>query len=58
MSVLTCSWCGTTVNEDADPLAAMTWTVSVEGDAVRRYCPACARDNLRSIEAKLDSPDW
>ena len=24
----------------------------------RQYCPACARQHLRSIEAKLDAEYW
>jgi hypothetical protein len=24
----------------------------------RQYCPACAREHLRSIEAKLDETYW
>jgi hypothetical protein len=26
--------------------------------AQRHYCPACARQHLRSIEAKLDAEYW
>jgi hypothetical protein len=31
---------------------------SVEGGRELRFCPACARDNLRAIEGKLDSELW
>lgn len=34
------------------------WVSSVENGALRVYCPACAREHLRSIEAKLDSAWW
>lgn len=58
MAVITCAWCGTAVDPAGDPAAALTWTMSVEGSAERWFCPRCARDHLRSIEAKLDSGDW
>ena len=36
----------------------LTWTTSVESGDAKVYCTACAREHLRSIEGKLDSPDW
>jgi hypothetical protein len=51
---VTCSWCGATAA--AMPL---TWTTSTERDGrLRRYCEACAREHLRSIEGRLDSEWW
>ncbi len=45
---------------DAGESAAlpMTWVTSVENGERNVTCPACAREHLRSIEAKLDSPWW
>lgn len=61
-----CSLCGTTSGTDpgADvnarregeqDVVPLAWATSVENGSVHVYCPACARENLRSIEAKLDS---
>ncbi|MGX2994667.1 hypothetical protein JNUCC64_10280 [Streptomyces sp. JNUCC 64] len=47
-----CARCGTT---DGTP---STWTCSVENGVRRYFCDRCARDNLRSIEGRLDSPWW
>ncbi|MER5495033.1 hypothetical protein [Streptomyces sp. NPDC002490] len=47
-----CDRCGTT---EGDP---HTWTCSVENHSRRYFCVRCARDNLRSIEGRLDSPWW
>ncbi|MEU0332658.1 hypothetical protein [Streptomyces sp. NPDC006193] len=35
-----------------------TWTCSVENGVRRYFCDACARENLRAIEGRLDSPWW
>lgn len=52
-----CALCGTTAAE-----LPLTWTTSMEGSGDRGrllyYCDVCARDHLRSIEAKLDSEYW
>jgi hypothetical protein len=56
-----CDWCGAPSGESQPPLG---WVTSVEtGDAARAggrrvYCPACAREHVREIEAKLDSNWW
>ncbi|PPS77704.1 MULTISPECIES: hypothetical protein [Streptomyces] len=52
-----CARCGTSaeVLTEGPPL---TWTYSVEDGALRRYCEACSRENLRSIEGRLDSAWW
>jgi hypothetical protein len=43
---------------DADATVPLSWVVSVEAGRTRTYCKACAREHLRSIEAKLDSEWW
>ena len=43
---------------DADEPVPLSWVVSVEAGRTRSYCEACAREHLRSIEAKLDSEWW
>ena len=56
-TLLTCAVCGTTLDPDADDesgLLALAWVASHERGRDLRFCPQCARDNLRSIEAKLD----
>ncbi|MFE6162122.1 hypothetical protein ACFQ7F_24785 [Streptomyces sp. NPDC056486] len=50
---LVCSRCGT-VAEGAPP----TWTCSVENGVRRYFCDPCARENIRAIEGRLDSPWW
>ncbi|MFI8217371.1 hypothetical protein [Streptomyces sp. NPDC085932] len=35
-----------------------TWTFSVEHGASHYFCAACSRENLRSIEGRLDSDWW
>jgi len=60
-TVLVCALCGTTLDADADGqsgLAALSWVASHERGRDLRYCPQCARDNLRSIEGKLDAAYW
>jgi hypothetical protein len=50
-----CGTCGT-VSDSAQPV---TWSVSVPPDGGRVWtCERCARDHLRSIEAKLDDVWW
>ena len=36
----------------------VTWTCSVENGSRRYFCDACARDNIRAIEGRLDSSWW
>ncbi|MHC5908724.1 hypothetical protein ACVNF4_33350 [Streptomyces sp. S6] len=50
---VTCARCGAT----AAPLP-LTWTCSVENSERRYFCDGCARENLRAIEGRLDSPWW
>ena len=50
----TCCACGA-VAAGGRPV---TWSLEV-GPGVRRWlCEACTRDNVRSIEAKLDEAWW
>ena len=50
-----CDHCGTAEPDDTPPL---TWSLSMEGGHVRRYCERCTREHLRSMESKLDLPYW
>ena len=50
-----CAWCGTPAPGTGVPLE---WVTSIEGGVLRRYCGQCAREHLRSIEAKLDADWW
>ncbi|MEH0472722.1 hypothetical protein QA943_28475 [Streptomyces sp. B21-097] len=49
-----CARCGA---QAAHP-PPLTWTCSVEAGVRRYFCEACARDNLRAIEGRLDSDWW
>ncbi|GLP72213.1 MULTISPECIES: hypothetical protein [unclassified Streptomyces] len=50
---LVCARCGTRA-EGAQP----TWTCSVENGVRQYFCDTCSRENLRSIEGRLDSAWW
>ncbi|SEE44614.1 hypothetical protein SAMN05216489_06646 [Streptomyces sp. 3213] len=50
---LVCARCGTR-SEGPQP----TWTCSVENGTRHYFCDACARENLRAIEGRLDSDWW
>jgi hypothetical protein len=52
---VSCDHCGTTDPEDIPPLA---WSLNMEGGRVQRYCEGCTRDQVRSIEGKLDPTYW
>ena len=49
----TCSVCGTVV-EDRPP----TWSLQVSERGQTWICERCTRENLRSIEGKLDEAWW
>ena len=55
--VLVCSTCGTMPAPDDQPIARLTWSRGTEGERTTWQCERCSRENLRSIESKLD-PDW
>jgi transposase len=50
----TCSACGTTV--EGDP--PLTWSTSTGPRGRTVVCDRCTRDNVRSIEAKLEQEWW
>ncbi|MBB6076779.1 hypothetical protein [Streptomyces paradoxus] len=52
-----CARCGTSADvlTEGPPL---TWTYSVENGVRHHYCESCSRENLRSIEGRLDSDWW
>jgi hypothetical protein len=49
-----CGSCGSV----ADTARPVTWSVSVEAGRRVWTCERCAREHVRSIEAKLDSSWW
>jgi hypothetical protein len=53
--MVTCSFCGTTVEAEDPPL---TWTTAVENGKPRVFCDQCSRTHLRAMESKLDSEWW
>jgi len=53
---LVCSTCGLVPDDDAD--ARLTWVLGVENGQKVWTCDRCSRENLRSIEGKLDSAWW
>lgn len=59
---LVCARCGAVGPADDDVAAALAWArerAAPDGAApMRAYCPSCAREHLRSIEAKLDEQYW
>ena len=61
MPTLDCALCGRTLtvsDDEQGSLAALSWVSSHERGRDVHYCPICARDNLRSIEGKLDQAWW
>ncbi len=53
--VITCNLCGAQAEGDTPPL---TWVTSFDHGKRRVFCEQCSRENLRSIESKLDSEWW
>ncbi|HEY8651834.1 MAG TPA: hypothetical protein VIL87_01895 [Dermatophilaceae bacterium] len=43
---------------DDESAARLTWALGVENGRQVWTCDRCSRENLRSIEGKLDSPWW
>jgi DNA-directed RNA polymerase subunit RPC12/RpoP len=61
VTVLVCARCGRSLDSEADEqsgLTALAWVHSHERGRDLFYCPACSRENLRSIEGKLDAEFW
>lgn len=59
---MVCVTCGRTP-DPSDPAQApgaaeLTWSRGIERGVPVWTCPQCSRDNLRSIEGKLDSAWW
>ncbi len=50
-----CAYCGAVADGEQPPL---TWVSAVERGRTQWFCERCAREHLRSIEAKLDSEWW
>ena len=50
-----CSWCGRTPEDES---VRLTWALGVDNGRQVWTCDVCSRENLRSIEGKLDSPWW
>lgn len=51
----TCALCGQQAESEDLPL---TWVTSMENGRRLVYCDRCARENVRSIESKLDGAWW
>jgi hypothetical protein len=50
-----CALCGQRAETED---SSLTWVISVESGRRLFYCDDCARENVRSIESKLDSAWW
>ena len=55
---LVCASCGTTPAPEDEAMARLSWSKSVEGSRTQWTCDRCSRDNIRSIESKLDGDWW
>lgn len=53
MEPATCAVCGTQVED-----RPLTWSLQVSERGPTWLCERCSRDNLRSIEGKLDEAWW
>lgn len=51
--MVTCARCGTTADE-----LPLTWSSSAERGGTVYHCQICSRENLRSIEGRLDEQWW
>jgi DNA-directed RNA polymerase subunit RPC12/RpoP len=56
MTPLVCATCGRV--PEADSEARLSWVLGVENGRQVWTCDRCSRENLRSIEGKLDSAWW
>lgn len=50
-----CARCG---READDAAAVLTWTLDHHDHGYEWVCPACSRDHVQDIEARLDLEDW
>ncbi|HET8616436.1 MAG TPA: hypothetical protein VFL94_12990 [Actinomycetales bacterium] len=55
-ATVVCASCGAPGPDDESQLVA--WTRGVERGRTVWMCPRCVRENLRSIEAKLERGFW
>lgn len=51
-----CATCGRMAEDE--PSARLAWALGVENGRQVWTCDLCSRENLRSIEGKLDSLWW
>lgn len=51
-----CTTCGGEPEDESD--ARLTWALGIENGRQVWTCDRCSRENLRSIEGKLDSAWW
>jgi len=56
--LLVCAACGVTPPESEQAAARISWTRSTEGGRTTWICERCSRQNVRSIEGKLDAAWW
>jgi hypothetical protein len=55
---VTCQVCGRSADPATEADPPLAWVLDTEDGRRRWTCPGCARDNVRAIEAKLDSEWW
>ena len=55
-TTIVCATCGRRAESQAD--ARLRWSRSVTNGRVEWTCETCSRDNVRSIESKLDPAWW
>jgi len=55
---LVCSGCGTTPRPEDRSAARLTWSRGTDAGRTAWTCERCSRENLRSIESKLDPVWW
>ena len=53
-----CGTCGRIPEREDEVGARLSWVLGVENGRKVWTCDRCSRENLRSIEAKLDSAWW
>ena len=56
--LLVCESCGTVPPPDEQATARLTWSRGNERGRTAWICGDCSRENLRSIESKLDADWW
>jgi predicted RNA-binding Zn-ribbon protein involved in translation (DUF1610 family) len=53
-----CVRCGTFAEAEATEITPIGWSWTPTERGIEWMCPACTRDNVRSIEAKLPEEWW